>query len=121
MSKKMIPFTKAQSGGNDFVLFDAEQCPDTIREPGFIQRVCARHKGVGADGVLIVGPADEPGVDFKLDYHNADGSWETFCANGSRCAVAYYGRREGIGGRVTLLTGAGRHTAELLPDSQVRL
>ncbi|UCD36830.1 MAG: diaminopimelate epimerase [Fidelibacterota bacterium] len=117
----MIPFTKVHGVGNDFVLFDAEQCPDIIREAGFIQRVCDRHKGVGADGVLIVSPADEPGVDFKLDYHNADGSWETFCANGTRCAVAYHGRRAGPGHAVTLRTGAGIHKAEILPDGLVRL
>lgn len=117
----MIPFTKAHGVGNDFVIFDAEHCPDTIRDPGFIQRVCDRHKGVGADGILIVSPSDEPGVDFKLDYHNADGSWETLCANGTRCAVVFWGRREGVSGNVTLLTGAGRHAAELRPDGQVRL
>lgn len=117
----MIPFTKAHGAGNDFVLFDAEQCPAAVRDPGFIQRVCDRHEGVGADGVLVVAPAEEQGVDFRLDYYNADGSGETFCANGSRCAVAYYGRREGMSGKVTLLTGAGRHEAELLPGGLVRL
>ena len=49
----MIPFTKAQGAGNDFVLFDAQRCPDSIRDPAFIQRVCNRHTGVGADGVII--------------------------------------------------------------------
>ncbi len=117
----MIPFTKAHGVGNDFVLLDAGRCPEKVRDPGFVQRVCDRHKGVGADGVLILSPSEEPGVDFKLDYYNADGSWETFCANGTRCAVAFYGRREGQGGKVTLLTGAGQHEAELLPDGLVRL
>ncbi len=117
----MIPFTKAHGNGNDFVLFDAEHCPDSVHDPDFIRRVCDRHKGVGADAVLVVSPPDEPGVEFKLDYYNADGSWETFCANGTRCAVVFYGRQQGVGGKVTVLTGAGRHEAELLPDGQVRL
>ncbi len=117
----MIPFTKAHGNGNDFVLFDAEHCPDSIHDPDFIRRVCDRHKGVGADAVLVVSPPDEPGVDFHLDYYNADGSWETLCANGTRCAVVFYGRRQGVSGKVTVLTGAGRHKAEPLPDGQVRL
>ena len=117
----MIPFTKTHGNGNDFVLFDAGCCPDSIRDPGFIQRVCNRHKGIGADGVLIISPSDKPEVDFLLDYYNADGSWETLCANGTRCAVAFYGRRQGISGKVIVQTGAGKHRAELLPDGQVRL
>ncbi len=117
----MIPFTKAHGNGNDFVLFDAGHCPDSIRDPGFIQRVCSRHKGVGADAALIISPPNKPDLNFALDYYNSDGSWETFCANGSRCAVAFYCRREGVSGKVIVQTGAGRHEAELLPDGQVRL
>jgi diaminopimelate epimerase len=117
----MIPFTKAHGVGNDFVLFDAEHCPESIRDPLFIQRVCDRHKGVGGDGVLILAPDDDPDVQFRVDYHNADGSWETLCANGTRCAVAFYGRREGISGPVRVRTGAGLHHAELLPDGLISL
>jgi diaminopimelate epimerase len=117
----MIPFTKAQGAGNDFVIFDANKCPDSISSADFIQRVCDRHKGVGADGILIVSPPDEPDVAFKVDYHNADGSWETFCANGSRCAVAYFTHREHVSGKIMLRTGAGVHEAEVRSDAQVRL
>lgn len=117
----MIPFTKAHGVGNDFVIFESEASPGIIREAEFIQRVCDRHKGVGADGVLILSPAEEAGIDFQLDYYNSDGSWETFCANGSRCAVAFYVRQHGRSGRIVLQTGAGVHEAELLPDGLVRL
>jgi diaminopimelate epimerase len=117
----MIPFTKAHGVGNDFVIFDANKCPDRICNADFIQRICDRHKGIGADGILIVSPPDEPDIAFNLDYHNADGTWETFCANGTRCAVAYYMRREGISGKIKLRTGAGVHEAEVLPDAQIRL
>jgi len=117
----MIPFTKAHGNGNDFVIFDAEQCPDSIRDPRFIQRVCQRHKGVGADAVLVLSPSTEPDVTFKVDYYNSDGSWETFCANGSRCALVFYSYRHDLSNKVTILTGAGRHTAEMLPNGQVQL
>ncbi|MCH7497850.1 MAG: diaminopimelate epimerase [Candidatus Marinimicrobia bacterium] len=118
----MIPFTKAQGAGNDFVLFDAQRCPDIIRDPAFIQRVCNRHRGVGADGVMILSPPEDAGVDMHLDYHNADGSWETFCANGTRCAVAFAIRGEMVRRReIVVRTGAGDHRAELLPDGRVRL
>ena len=102
----MIPFTKAHGNGNDFVIFDAKQCPDSIRDPGFIQRVCDRHKGVGADAILILSPSTEPGVEFNLDYYNSDGSWETFCANGSRCALVFYSHRHELCSKIIIRTGA---------------
>ncbi len=117
----MIPFTKAQANGNDFIIFDGRNCPEAIRDPQFIRRVCDRHTGVGADGVLILSSTDEEGADFLLDYYNADGSWETLCANGSRCAVLYYARRRGGGQAFVIRTGAGRHQAQLLPGGDVRL
>ncbi len=117
----MIPFTKVHGLGNDFVLFEARRCPDTIRDAAFIQRVCQRHKGVGADGVLIVSRGGEEGVDVQVDYHNADGSWETLCANGTRCAVAYAVRQWGLPSDLMVRTGAGDHRASLLPDGRVRL
>ena len=117
----MIPFTKAHGNGNDFVIFEAERCPEVIRDPAFIRRVCDRHTGVGADGVHILAAPTEKGIDFHLDYYNADGGWETFCANGSRCAVSLYARQKGVGGKVTFMAGDGRHEAELLPAGQIRL
>ena len=117
----MIPFTKVHGLGNNFVLFEARRCPATIRDAAFIQRVCQRHTGVGADGVLIVSPGGEEGVDVQVDYHNADGSWETLCANGTRCVVAYAVRRWGLPSDLTVRTGAGDLRASLLPDGQVRL
>ncbi len=117
----MIPFTKAQANGNDFIIFDAQNCPEAIRDPQFIGRVCDRHAGVGADGVLILSSTDGEEEDFLLDYYNADGSWETLCANGSRCAVRYYARQRDAGDTFVLRTGAGRHQAQLLPEGDVRL
>lgn len=117
----MIPFTKAQANGNDFIIFDAQNCPEAIRDPQFIQRVCDRHTGVGADGVLILSLTAGEDEDFLLDYYNSDGSWETLCANGSRCAVRYYARQRGAGEAFVLRTGAGRHRVQLLTGGDVRL
>lgn len=121
MAEKAIPFTKAHGNGNDFVLFIADRCPATIRDEGFIVRVCDRHTGVGGDGVLILSEDEDQDVDFKMDYYNSDGSWETFCANGSRCAVKLFAREKGRDERVIFSTGDGVHKAHLLPDGQVRL
>ncbi|MFQ6030210.1 MAG: diaminopimelate epimerase [Dehalococcoidia bacterium] len=115
----MIPFAKAHGTGNDFVLFEAEHCPGVIRDPAFIQRVCNRHTGVGSDGLLILSADSD--CDFRLDYYNADGSWETFCANGSRCAVRYFYDQYPNSGEIHFIAGDGPHDAAVLPDGRVRL
>ena len=118
---QMIPFTKAHGNGNDFIIFDAGVCPGVIRKPHFIQAVCNRHKGIGADGALILSKSELGAAMFKLDYYNCDGSWETFCANGSRCAVAYYLDKTDEQGRITFITGDGEHWAEQLADGSIGL
>ena len=79
----IIPFTKAQATGNDFIIFLKKECPKIISSPNFINKICKRRTGIGADGVLII--SNHNTVDYKIDYYNSDGSWETFCANGARC------------------------------------
>ncbi|MCH8328165.1 MAG: diaminopimelate epimerase, partial [Candidatus Marinimicrobia bacterium] len=106
--------------GNDFILFDAANAPAVIRDESFIQRVCNRKTGIGADGVLILSTDTTSAADFLLDYHNADGSWETFCGNGSRCAVQYFLRGKG-GSNATVRTGAGVHRARVIEAGLVEL
>ena len=52
-----------------------------------IAKLCNRHIGIGADGLFII--LKSKNYDYKIDYYNSDGSWETFCANGSRCVAKY--------------------------------
>lgn len=117
----MIPFTKAHGNGNDFMLFFSEKCPGNIREAEFIQRICHRRKGVGADGILIISPPEEAGTAYHVDYYNSDGSWETLCANGTRCTIQLWGRETGEKRPLKITTGAGIHETEILNDGRVRL
>lgn len=71
-------FTKMEGLGNDFVVVeDAPAGPDQVRA------WCDRRHGIGADGVLFVGP--EP----SMQYWNADGSPAEMCGNGLRCVARY--------------------------------
>ena len=54
----------------------------------FVQRICNRHYGVGADGVLIVTGFPQTGMPEMLIF-NADGTQAENCLNGLRC-VAHY-------------------------------
>ena len=80
-----IIFSKYHANGNDFILVLDKNFPDKFRSPNIIARLCNRQFGIGADGLFVI--SDSIQNDFLLDYYNSDGSWETLCANGSRCAV----------------------------------
>ena len=75
-------FYKYQGTGNDFVI-TSDTFSLTTDE---IVNLCDRKFGVGADGVIVM--KKESSADFDMMYYNADGS-ESFCGNGSRCAVMH--------------------------------
>lgn len=82
-----IPFHKMHGIGNDFVVISAADfariAPDSQSDA--VRRLCDRHIGIGADGVLTFEPMEE-GLTFCI--YNADGSRDTMCGNGLRCVVA---------------------------------
>src|SRR5919204_6972746 len=79
-----IRFGKYNGTGNDFVLIeDLDKRIPLTQE--LIAAICDRHRGVGADGLMRVVAADEPGADFFMDYYNADGRPSQMCGNGIRC------------------------------------
>jgi diaminopimelate epimerase len=79
-----LQFTKMNGAGNDFVMLD-NRAGDLQLERAQIARLCDRHRGVGADGVLIVEPAAN-GADFRMRYYNADGA-KRRCAATARVAL----------------------------------
>ena len=83
---KTLHFWKMNGAGNDFVMLDNRDLGLSLSGEE-IARLCDRHRGVGADGLLLVEPATEGG-DFKMRYYNADGGEAEMCGNGARC----YGR-----------------------------
>lgn len=79
----MIPFEKWEGLGNDFVLVNERDLPHvlTVEE---VVRLCDRRRGIGADGVLVVG-ANPPSMIVR----NADGSRSEMCGNGLRCVCGF--------------------------------
>lgn len=114
-----IPFAKGHATGNDFILFLAAECPEIIRDPHFITNICRRRTGIGADSVLVL--SNESGYDYRMDYYNSDGSWETMCANGSRCAALYMYQRELAGNEISFITGDGPHKVLIQDALFIRL
>lgn len=95
--------TKYNASGNDFVIFHSHKKEDRSE---LAKRLCARHSGVGADGMVVLVPHDE--YDFEWEFYNSDGSTAPMCGNASR-AVAHYACEKGIslGNKAQFLTGAG--------------
>ena len=75
-----------QGAGNDFVVIDANHSRRDWSK--LAAKMCDRHYGIGADGLLISLPSKV--ADFKMRIFNADGSESAVCGNGLRCLVEHY-------------------------------
>jgi diaminopimelate epimerase len=82
-----IRFTKMNGAGNDFVVLDNRSRSHSL-ERDVIARLCDRHRGIGADGLLAVEPADGE-ADFRMRYYNSDGGEAEMCGNGARCFARF--------------------------------
>jgi diaminopimelate epimerase len=101
----MLKFTKMNGAGNDFVVLDNLDSRLKLGS-GEIAHLCDRHRGVGADGVLIVEPPAN-GADFRMRYYNADGGEAEMCGNGARCFARFASRITGRQGQISFETPAG--------------
>jgi len=76
-------FEKYHGTGNDFILF-----LDDVKNPRELaKKVCDRHFGIGADGILY--PTKSSVADIKMNYYNSDGSIAAMCGNGLRCFAEF--------------------------------
>ncbi|WGH77132.1 diaminopimelate epimerase [Tenacibaculum tangerinum] len=82
-----LVFYKYQGTGNDFVMVDNRSKTFPKNKTDIIARICDRHFGVGADGLILL--ENDTLTDFKMIYYNADGNESTMCGNGGRCIVAF--------------------------------
>src|SRR2546423_7724202 len=101
----MLRFTKMNGAGNDFVLLD-NRAGDLQLTREQIAHICDRHRGVGADGVLLLERATN-GADFRMRYYNADGGEAEMCGNGARCFARFADRAAGPLDKVSFETPAG--------------
>ncbi len=73
--------------GNDFIVID--NFNGRIRlEKNDIALLCDRHKGIGADGLILI-ETSEKGVDCFMNYYNSDGTMAEMCGNGIRCVAKF--------------------------------
>jgi diaminopimelate epimerase len=108
MPPALIPFAKASACGNDFLIINGMHAPADLA--AFSRRICDRHRGVGADGVEWLFPAQD--ADIRARLFNADGSEAEISGNGTRCVAAYV-CAEQKKETIVIRTGAGVKTCTL--------
>jgi diaminopimelate epimerase len=103
-----MKFTKFHSLGNDFLIVDQDVVAETEGTEDLARKICERHTGVGADGMLLISVKDRARglVNFRI--FNADGSEAEISGNGLRCAAAYlYSQQKVDPARILFSTPAG--------------
>ncbi len=94
------------------MLDDRENAFD-VNNLDLVSRMCSRRFGIGADGLILIRVHET--LDFHMIYFNADGS-QSFCGNGSRCAVVFAKFLGMIGSTCRFLSTDGEHEAEIIGD-----
>lgn len=135
---KTIKITKMQGLGNDFVLLDYEEYEKTgLAMDELARKLCDRHFGVGADGMIIpncelradsladplnANNSNTNNADIGWYFYNSDGSTAQMCGNGMRCFAKYvYDKKLVNKKKFSVKTLAGVIKPELLDDGLVKV
>jgi len=113
-----LHLAKLHATGNDFLVRLALDGTAPSLAPEVVARLCDRHRGIGADGLITIGPGDrEPGADCTMALQNADGGEAEMSGNGIRC-LAWVAARSNLGRAHELVvdTAAGRRVVTLTRD-----
>src|SRR3954447_188726 len=111
-----MKFEKWQALGNDYLIVTEPLAADLV------PRLCDRHTGVGADGILLLEPPDAPGFVARLRIFNPDGSEAELSGNGAREAIMYLRHRGWTGSdQFSILTVAGEIRPTILSDTMCRV
>lgn len=118
-----IKVTKMQGCGNDFAVVDYEEYKKTGLEMSeFAKKICDRHFGIGADGLIIPDLSKNYDTDIAWYFYNSDGTTAQMCGNGMRCFAKYVTDKKLIDKKMfSVKTGAGVIKPEILEDGNVKV
>ena len=114
-----LTFYKYHGAGNDFVIVDNRQGLFPADNISYIEWLCDRRFGIGADGLMLL--EDYPDFDFKMRYFNSDGREASMCGNGGRCIVAFARYLGMIASKTEFIAVDGPHEAVIFEDGDVNL
>lgn len=81
-------FSKYHGLGNDYLVYEADSAPWPLTAK-HVERICHRHYGFGADGILTYKETGNPEAPFALTIYNPDGSTAEKSGNGLRIFARY--------------------------------
>lgn len=112
MGKRPYDFQKLHGLGNDFIVLNRPFVPTDLE---LSPRLCDRHFGVGADGVLFLETGVDDAYDARLIIINQDGTRPQMCGNGVRCVARYLVETLNYPTTLRILTDAGIRTCQVDP------
>ena len=114
-----LKFDKYQGAGNDFIILNNYDGFFSKLSEHQFREMCDRHRGIGADGVILLEPSNS--VDFEMKYFNSDGKLSSLCGNGARCVVLYAYKNKIINGKTKFSATDGTHEAWLTSSDKVKI
>lgn len=118
-----MQFSKYHGLGNDFILIDNRQSDQPLVTPAEAVKMCDRHFGIGADGVIFVLPPQN-NCQYTMRIFNSDGSEPEMCGNGIRCFAQFVTELEGkeeVGKKYPIHTLAGTITPTIKGEGMIRV
>ena len=111
-----IQYTLAHGGKNSFIIIEKKQNNKQFFTQKNIQKICSYSK-INVDALLLISKQTQLGL--QLDYYNRDGSWASFCANGSRCVGLYYYQKTNLK-QFIINAGDGPHNI-IIENKKIKL
>lgn len=116
---RTISFIKMSGAGNDFIMIKSDDLKDFIMNKSAIEKLCDRHNGIGADGLIIMSISNS--YDFEMNYFNADGSGGSLCGNGARCAMLFAKKNNWIKSSITrFISDNAEYSGEIISDELIK-
>ena len=117
-----INITKMQGCGNDFVILDYDEYEKSgLTMENLAKKLCDRHFGIGADG-MIIPDISVDGADIGWYFYNSDGSTAQMCGNGMRCFAKYVYDKQLVNKKqFSVNTSAGIISPEILDNGMVKV
>lgn len=116
----MSEFVKMHGAGNDFIVAD-NRSDRWSHHTDFIRKICDRHRGIGADGLILLSAPSASPAQVKMSFFNNDGLPAEMCGNGLRCAALFASRHLGEGNEIVFETVAGLLKTRVLNPSAVEI
>lgn len=120
---KTIKITKMQGCGNDFVILDYSEYKKTgLSMSDLAKKLCDRHFGIGADGMIIPDTKTNGETDIAWYFYNSDGTTAQMCGNGMRCFAKYVYDNKLVDKKTfSVKTLAGIIKPEILTDGKIKV